>query len=78
MKLLVDMTEAELRLVMNNLANNVVATCANSGIEKPMFTLLLWNDPAVAQYISNCERADVIKALRECAARLERNEDVPR
>lgn len=40
------------------------------------FTLLLWTSSMTggkgAHYVSNCEREDVIKALRETADRLER------
>ena len=28
-------------------------------------------------YVSNAERSDIVKALRECAAKLERNADSP-
>lgn len=76
MKYIKDMTEPELRDLMNIIAIQIVN--ATVGVEKPKFALLLFNDPALAQYVCNCNRQDVIKAMRECADRLERNEDLPR
>jgi hypothetical protein len=72
------MTEEELRHYMNALAGGIEFLSAEMGVEKPLFALVLFNDPAVGQYVANCQRADVIKALRETADRLERREDVPR
>lgn len=78
MKRLIDMTEPELRQLLDLMATALMEAANVSEVEKPHFTLLLWNDPAVAQYVCNCDRSDVIKALRESADRLERNMDVPR
>ncbi len=78
MKLLKDMTEPELRDVMNCLATMVVRTAEHIGVEKPQFVLVLFNDPALGQYVANCERESMIEAMRECAARLEHGEDIPR
>jgi hypothetical protein len=33
--------------------------------------------PGISNYISNAKRADMIKALREAADRLEKNQDIP-
>lgn len=74
MKRLLYMTEPELAKVMNNAATAVVRELP----PKSLFVLLAFDDPKVAQYISNCQRADVIKALREAADRLEKKEDVER
>lgn len=74
MKKLEDMTEPELRELCNLAANSIVAAAEYLKVEKPHFVLLLFNDPAVAQYVCNCERADVIKAMQECANRLENRE----
>jgi hypothetical protein len=43
------------------------------------FTLLIFNfnAPGVSNYISNANRADMVKALRETADRLERREEIP-
>lgn len=39
-------------------------------------TLLVWefNKPGLANYVSNGDRSDMIKALRETADRLEKNQ----
>ena len=43
------------------------------------FTLLVFkfNNPGESNYISNANRQDMIKALRETADRLEKQEDYP-
>lgn len=73
-----EMTEPQLAQLMNDLAGVIHLILGDRIGERPRFTLLLWNDPALGQYISNCNRDDMIQALRETADRLERNEDVPR
>jgi hypothetical protein len=78
MKRLEDMTEPELRHLMNTLGWRLEDGCTILGVEKPRFVLVLFNDPHIAQYAANCERSDIIKAMRETADRLERNEDVTR
>lgn len=78
MRRLQDMTEPELRDLLNTMARRITTCAAGLGVEKPHFALILFNDPAVGQYVCNCERADVIKALRETADRLERRETLER
>ncbi len=78
MKRLEDMTEPELSGLMKSLAKKVEEVCLSRGVGRPMFTLLLFNDPKVGQYVSNCDRASMVEALRETADRLERKQDVPR
>ena len=78
MKNFQNMTEPELRHFCNAAGRAVVDTAASHDIEKPMFVLVLFNDPVLGQYVSNCCREDVIKAMRETADRLEREEDVRR
>lgn len=73
-----DMTEAELRPLLDTMGKTLELVAAKFGVERPYFALLLFNDPKVAQYVCNCRRADVIQAMRECADRLESREDVPR
>jgi len=46
--------------------------------QRSAFALLVFDDPKVAQYISSCHRDDVIVAMRACADRIERKEDVRR
>ena len=88
MKKLVDMTEPELKLLMMLCARTVenfltMATMivdAHDGprTTPPQFVLLVFDDPKVAQYISSCQREDVIVALHEAANRLEAGEDIQR
>jgi hypothetical protein len=73
MKTLEEMTEPELRKLMNTLGSAIEITVEHLNIEKPLFCLILFNDPQVWQYISNCDRSDMIKALKETVTRLERN-----
>lgn len=79
-KQLEDMTEPELRKLMNNVAD-VVKYQLPKGT---LFCVLAFDNSApsgnggITQYVSNCERADMIKALRETADRFERGEVVPR
>ena len=73
-----NMTEVELSAVLKSCANAVKGSCSFHCVEKPKFVLLLFNDPHAAQYISDCERADTILALREAADRLEQRQDVER
>ena len=72
------MTEPELRDLMNAVATAVMDKCRELWVEEPMMCLLLFSDPKVAQYICNCPRDTTIKAMRECADRLEKKEDVVR
>lgn len=78
MKRLENMTEPELRDLLNAMGRKLEAVASNHGVEKPLFALVLFNDPKVGQYICNCNRSDTIKALRETADRLESRQDVPR
>lgn len=78
MKRLEDMTEPELRELMNAAGKAVELTCTSMGVERPLFTLLLFNDPKIAQYVSNCRRSDMVAALRETAGRIGRREDTTR
>jgi hypothetical protein len=78
MKRLEDMAEPELSTLMTAMAKSIESIALIQNVTKPHFALLLFNDPKVAQYIGNCERSDIIKALREAADRLERNQDVRR
>lgn len=73
-----DLTEVEIGTMMTEMGRAIEAIGLNRGLHpKPYFTLLLWNDPKVGQYLSNCERRSMIAALRETADRLERRQDMP-
>lgn len=43
------------------------------------FTLLVFDhkNPGMSNYVSNCDRVSMIKALRETADRIEKNQDIP-
>jgi hypothetical protein len=73
-----DMTEPELCRLCNRLGKEIESICLREKVEKPMFALMLFNDPKVGQYVSNCDRESMIETLRETLLRLERSEDVPR
>lgn len=76
MKQLEDMTEPELRELTTAVLDSVKALLPpNTG-----FCVLFWpfGSHGVSQYGSNSRREDMIKALRECADRLEKRQDVPR
>ena len=80
MKTLRDMTEGELSDVMVRAAR-VSSRCLPRGRGpggRPMYVLLVFDDPEVAQYISSCQRSDIIKCMRETADRLELKQDVAR
>lgn len=66
-----NMTEPEIRELMSKAAQAVSAVTGGSH-----FVLLVFDDPEIAQYVSNCEREDIIKAMYECADRLRQNQDV--
>lgn len=73
-----NMTEPELGELMRYAAKRIESAFADLRVEKPLFALVVWNDKQIGQYIANCQRADMIVALRETADRLERNQDVVR
>lgn len=69
-----EMTEPQLRTTMS-------AAGRAAGWELPrgtLFVVLAFDDPGVAQYISNARRVDVVRALREAADRLEARQEIPR
>lgn len=78
MKRLMDLTEPELAALMTAMARAIEGAAKFHGVEKPLFILHVFNDPEIAQYIANCERGSAIQAMRECADRMERAEDMRR
>jgi len=74
MKRLRDMTEKDISVCMNEIANRV----RDSLPEKTLFFCLAFDDPGVAQYVSNANSKDIIEAMRETATRLERGQEIPR
>ena len=76
MKSLDDMTEPELRAVMNNAACAVARQLPDG----TGFLVLAapFGPGGVAQYVGNGQRSDFIRWLRETADRLDARDDVPR
>ncbi len=74
MKQLVDMTEQELRELMIDIAKGVTEKL----VPNSKFVILVFDDPGLAQYISNCQRSDIITAIQETANRLESKQNIPR
>lgn len=79
-KPLEEMTEAELADLMTACARAVEDRLPpGPGLRgKAVFVLLIRGQDGVSQYVSNCGRYSVIRALRQAADRLERREDMPR
>jgi hypothetical protein len=81
-KLIRDMTEPELRDYFRGLAKNIEAQLppGPSAKGKCLFALVVADtvEPGVGQYVSNVQRADMIRMLRETADRLENREDISR
>jgi len=77
---LLDMTEPELREYLHLLASATESVLPDgpSRSGHALFVLLVFDDPQLAQYVSNCDRSTMVKALRECADRLESREDIER
>lgn len=76
---LADMTEPELRLLLNQTAWRVKDSLPAGA----MFVVLVFeqftlDDGGVTQYVGNCDRSTMAKALRETADRFDRREDIPR
>lgn len=78
MKKLIDMTGPEIEEYMRLLAasTEAVLPAGPSKSGRALFVLLVFDDPGLAQYVSNCSRENMVKALRECADRLERRETI--
>jgi hypothetical protein len=80
MRALRDMTEPELKTYMRMLAEATesIMPAGPSASGRSLFVILVFDDPGLAQYVSNCDRENMVQALRECADRLESREDIPR
>ncbi len=79
-KRLEDMDEQELRQVLNTIGHVLTETISEltETEGKPKFCVLLFDDPKTSQYLSTCNRDDMILALKESVKRLEGREDVLR
>jgi hypothetical protein len=69
-----NLTEPELKVLFDSIGHAV-----RSRLPKQTFyAVLVFDNSGVGQYVSNAKRADMVKAMRETADRLERLEDVSR
>lgn len=69
-----EMNPEQIKGLIKFLSHNMEDTIKNLGIERVLFVLLLFcpGEDGFTNYISNCNREDVIKTLRDTANRLER------
>lgn len=67
-----NMTEPELKKLLNGIADYITSSTDS------LFMVVLFDDPGVAQYISNAKREDCIKAMEETAQRFRNNETIER
>jgi hypothetical protein len=77
MRSLLNMTDPEIRqyLAMLGEATESIMPAGPSNKGRALFLVLVFDDPGMAHYVSNCDRGTVVHALRETADRLERQED---
>lgn len=82
MKEIRDMTEPELRDFFRALAREVENRLppGPSSNGKCLFALIVADstEPGIGQYVSNVQRPDMIRLLRETADRIEQRQDIPR
>ena len=76
MKTLKDMTELELKNMMNDCALAIDGTIdMHTGVslrgKRAKFVLVIFDDSAIGQVIASCTRKDMILAIRKTADRLE-------
>lgn len=67
-----NMTEPEIKVLLKDLANYITQKTGS------LFMLVVFDEPGVAQYISNAKREDCIKAMEETAQRFRNNEIIER
>ena len=79
-RLMKNMTEPELKRMFSGMAAMLeeVLPAGPSPKGCALFTLLVFDEPGLTQYVSNCDRSTMVRALREAADRLERQEVIPR
>jgi len=84
MKRLIDMTEAEMRVYFGGIGEMLESVMPAESVPgkgrngRALFMLVVFDDPGLAQYVSNCSRENMIKAMRETADRFERQETLDR
>lgn len=77
-RLLEDMNEMELSALMNEIGAAITTVGHYHGVGRLLFTLIVFNDPKVGQYLCNVDRKGAITAMRETADRLENKDTVER
>jgi hypothetical protein len=71
MKQFNQMTMNEIRVLLDSTAREIVRRIPDGAL----FALLIFDRTDTARYISNANRSDIIKAIREHADALEKMED---
>lgn len=69
---LMNMTEPEIKAMMIDLADYIAQKTGS------LFMLVVFDEPQLAQYISNANRGDCIKAMEETTQRFRNNEIIER
>jgi len=69
---LANMTEPEIKEMLLQSAANITERTES------LFMLVVFDDPGVAQYISNAKREDCIKAMEETAERFRNQQTIER
>jgi hypothetical protein len=67
------MTLDEIRVLLDGTAREIVRRIPDGA----RFVLLIYDSSDEARYVSNANRSDIIKAMKEYADALERMEDTP-
>lgn len=67
------------KIIAGDLMRTLISVCKSVLPEGWGITILTYqlNKPGIANYISDAERGDMIKMLRETADRLEKKQDFP-
>jgi hypothetical protein len=73
-KALSGMSEAELKILFRGIGDSVAQQLPAGSL----FVLLAFDDTLTGQYISNANRKDIIRAMKEFAEALENMKDTPR
>ena len=66
------MNEPQITNLMAKMARAVKETAKGLDVEEPLFGLIVYNDPKLAQYVGNGTRESMVKAIRETADKMEK------
>jgi len=67
-----NMTEPELKRLLTDIANYIKSSTDS------LFMVVFFDEPGVAQYVSNAKREDCIRAMEEAALRFKNKEIIER